>query len=193
MNSTEIRRDYRPHTLGKPRKCMGIGRAIDLRDLERLAVAYNSWRRYSLNDHSTFCFPSMVGNTHRNDFLASLVRCLESPDFLPSFYDRFVGSSEDVQRKFRATDFQQQYAMLARSLRLIAMASAGDPDGLQELAERAESHSQFRRDIQPELYQLWLRATIETARDFDPEWSDSIEEAWKSILQYAINYMVRRY
>lgn len=125
-------------------------------------------------------------------FLDSLARC-DRHDLLERFYERFLASSPEVRQRFRNTDLTRQRRMLRRSLELMASATSGDPAGLRELSERAETHSRARLNIRPELYELWLDALIETARQSDPEWSPAIEQAWRSILGLAVRHMTRRY
>ncbi|REK22189.1 MAG: globin [Planctomycetota bacterium] len=129
----------------------------------------------------------------REIFTASLARCVTSDAFVATFYRRFLASSDEVRAKFQHTDFAVQHRMLLRSLELIAAATAGDVEGLAELNARAESHDRHHLNIKRPLYELWLDALLETAREFDPEWDDSIEVAWRSVLGHAIDYMVRRY
>lgn len=129
----------------------------------------------------------------KDEFLTSLERCTESEEFVPAFYRRFMSTSEEVRRKFQTTDFEQQNKMLVRSLRLVAAATAGDHEGMRELRQRAETHDREHLDIRPELYDLWLASVIATAREYDRLWSDAVESAWRRTLQYAIDYMVRRY
>lgn len=83
--------------------------------------------------------------------------------------------------------------MLLGSLRLSAGAANGEPESLAELTERAETHDRQHLDIKPELYDLWLDNLIITAQEFDSEWNDSIENAWRSILGFVINRMVAKY
>jgi hemoglobin-like flavoprotein len=116
-----------------------------------------------------------------------------SGEFIPAFYKRFLATSEDVRRKFQNTDFEKQNKMLLRSLQLVAAATKGEREGLQELRERAETHDRYHLDIKPDLYDVWLSAVVETAREYDKEWIDETEDAWTAILTYAIDYMVRRY
>ena len=96
-------------------------------------------------------------------FQQSLARCLEDDQFLASFYERFLGASEEIRLKFADTDFPAQHRMLERSLRLSAAAAEGDRAALQEINERAVSHDHEHLDIRPELYELWLDAIIVTA------------------------------
>lgn len=130
---------------------------------------------------------------HRRLYRESLARCRRWRGFVPTFYDRFTGSSEEVARKFRSTDFDAQNDMLIRSLELVADATDGLPEGLHELAERARTHDRRHLDIRSELYDLWLESILSTAADFDTEWNDEVAESWRAILDHAIHFMIRRY
>lgn len=82
-------------------------------------------------------------------FLASLERCANHPDFIPTLYRYFLSSSDEICLKFHRTDFAHQNKMLLRSLRLVADAAAGHPEGLRELRERAETHGRRHLYIEP--------------------------------------------
>lgn len=112
---------------------------------------------------------------------------------MPAFYGRFLASSEEVRHKFRHTDFDNQHRMLLRSLELTATATEGDCAGLRELKERGETHDRHHLDIGPHLYELWLSAIVETASEFDAEWTDEVERAWRTILSHVIDHMVTHY
>lgn len=131
--------------------------------------------------------------TPRDQFLNSLDRCMENEDFMPAFYDRFLSTSEEIRDKFRHTNFEQQNKMLLRSLRLAAGATAGDSEALKELRERARTHDRNHLNIEPQLYEIWLKAVIETVQEFDTEWDETVETTWRTILGYVISYMVKRY
>ena len=131
--------------------------------------------------------------TPKERFRRSLERCTESEDFIPSFYDRFLGHSEEIQDRFKETDFTKQNQMLLRSLMLAAGATEGEPESLREMRERAETHDRHHLNIEPRLYDVWLDSVIATAADFDPVWNDAIEEAWRTILGHVINHMIRYY
>ena len=70
---------------------------------------------------------------------------------------------------------------------------AGEFKSLRELRERAETHDRNHLDIKPELYELWLDAMIKTAREYDNQWNDDIENAWHIILGHVINHMTKYY
>ena len=131
--------------------------------------------------------------TPKEQFLKSLERCSASDRFIPAFYDRFLSSSDEVKHKFRFTDFEHQNKMLLRSLQLCAHATVGLPEALREINERATTHDRHHLNIEPRLYDLWLAAIIETAREFDPQWDESVEASWRRILGHAIQHMIRQY
>lgn len=65
--------------------------------------------------------------------------------------------------------------MLSRSLELAAGATSGDPESLREISARAETHDRYHLNVEPRLYDIWLETIIETARDYDANWSEVVE------------------
>jgi len=135
----------------------------------------------------------MNKSTPKDRFLRSLERCSGNENFIPSFYDRFLDCSDEIREKFSHTDFEKQNEMLLRSLNLAAGATAGEPESLREVRERAETHDRHHLNIEPRLYEFWLTSVLETAREFDAEWDDTIEDAWNTILGHLIERMVKHY
>jgi hemoglobin-like flavoprotein len=131
--------------------------------------------------------------TPKELFLQSVGRCLASEAFIPAFYDRFLSASDEIKNKFRFTDFDKQNAMLRRSLELAAGATSGDPESLREISARAETHDRYHLNVEPRLYDIWLETIIETARDYDANWSEVVEASWRSILGHVVQHMVRKY
>jgi len=135
-------------------------------------------------------------NTPATDvFLASLKRCLGAPGFLVEFYERFVGSSDEVREKFRGVDLKRQARVLEDSLYVVAVAVQGEEGSLArgDLPRLAERHSRRDLDIRPELYDLWAQCLVETARAHDPEWTVDVAAAWRDTLAFGIESMRRRY
>lgn len=135
----------------------------------------------------------MNESTPKDRFLKSLERCCSDGEFISAFYDRFLSTSDEISNKFKNTNFEKQNEMLLRSLKLSAGATAGDPESLSEMRERAETHDRHHLNIEPRLYEFWLTSVVDTAREFDPEWNENIEDAWKTILGYVINHMTKYY
>ena len=131
--------------------------------------------------------------TPREVFAQSVARCVTVEGFIPAFYERFLGSSDEIKKHFRFTDFEKQNKMLARSLELCAGATAGEPEALAEIAERATTHDRNHLNIEPRLYGIWLESIIATASDCDDQWTDATEAAWRRILGHVVDHMVRKY
>ena len=118
---------------------------------------------------------------------------MNAPDFIQAFYQRFTSASPEVAFRFENTDFTQQVRMLERSLLLMARAVLGEPEGIAHLEGVAASHSKRRLNITPSLYELWLDALIETARDYDTEFDARVESAWKILLGQCVDKMIAVY
>ena len=113
--------------------------------------------------------------------------------FYPSVLRSLFVSSDEIKNKFRFTDFDKQNAMLSRSLELAAGATSGDPESLREISARAETHDRYHLNVEPRLYDIWLETIIETARDYDANWSEVVEASRRSILGHVVQHMVRKY
>lgn len=135
----------------------------------------------------------MAEPSPKDIFIRSLNRCLSSDEFIPKFYERFLGSSEEIKDKFKLTDFEKQNKMLQRSLELCAGATSGDQDSLREMNERAETHNRYNLNIEPHFYDIWFESLIANASDFDDQWDDTIEKSWRRILGHVVQFMVRKY
>lgn len=135
----------------------------------------------------------MDDSTPKERFRRSLERCCANKNFIPSFYDRFLGTSFEIRSKFRNTNFTKQKDKLLRSLHLAAGATAGEPESLREMRERAETHARDHLNIEPRLYEFWLASVLATVREMDPEWDATVESDWRLILGHVIEYMVRFY
>lgn len=126
-------------------------------------------------------------------FNDSLERCNTHPGFLDRFYKIFIDSSPEVAEKFKDTNFKQQQRFLKLSLYMALMAAQGMPEGDVHLKRIAERHSSRDLDIKPELYKLWLDSLLQAVQEFEPEYNDTTEEAWRSVLQKGIDFMISQY
>jgi hemoglobin-like flavoprotein len=128
-------------------------------------------------------------------FLASLRRCLAVPAFLDAFYERFMGSSEEIREKFRGTDMKRQAAVLADTLYVVANAVQGEEDSIARgsLPALAVKHRRHGIDIRPGLYDLWIECLVETARAHDPQFGPEVERAWRETLAFGADYLRQRY
>ena len=126
-------------------------------------------------------------------FDVSLARCLVDQAFLTRFYDLFVESSPAIAEKFRDTDFQRQRRAMAASLYVIVLALERGEAAMLYLNQIARQHSREDLDVPPEMYDAWRECLLQSVKEFDPLFSDEIEQAWREVTEYAIDFMRERY
>jgi hemoglobin-like flavoprotein len=124
----------------------------------------------------------------------SLSRCIQDPAFLDRFYDLFMGSSEDIRRKFEKTDFARQKKMLQDSL-FVMLVAAGTTTGLahKELSKLADRHSRQQLGIEPAWYDSWVRCLLQAVSEHDPEYRPELDDAWRESIRDGIELMKARY
>jgi hemoglobin-like flavoprotein len=124
----------------------------------------------------------------------SLKRCNARPGFLGSFYERFLASSPVVKEKFANTDFVRQKRALRASLQLMVLAAQDETKGPERyLRDVATSHDRAHLDIGAGLYDLWLDSILATVKEYDPEFSPEVENAWEQVMTVGIQYLVSHY
>lgn len=126
-------------------------------------------------------------------FSDSLARCLADPAFLDRFYELFKASSPQVAERLRDTDMARQKRALTSSLWVMVMAMEQGEPALVYLGQVAERHSRRDLDIPPSMYDDWLDSLIRAAGEFDPMFSDSLEEVWRETMRFGIEFMQARY
>lgn len=171
--------------------CFDRGLAVKVEDLVKACC--ERAERPSSGLYSLFRTALMEEAAPKDVFLLSLERCSAFDAFMPQFYERFIKSSDEIRQKFKGTNLHIQKQMLLRSLKLSAGATAGDRDALQEINDRSETHDRAHLDIRPGLYEYWLDAIIQTAEQFDPDWDQTVEAAWRRILGHVVKHISRNY
>lgn len=126
-------------------------------------------------------------------FNESLERCQADSHFLSLFYRKFVISNAEIRDKFSNTNMEHQKVMLHASLKMIMLAIQGDDGASTYLDRVAKRHSKSELDIRPELYDIWLETLIETVSETDPEFNNDIENAWRKVMLYGIEYLISKY
>ena len=116
-------------------------------------------------------------------------RCSQET-FLPAFYSRFLASDPSIPPRFAGTDFSRQNKLLQHGIGLLFIyAKRRNPAILDRIADR---HGPADLHIEPRLYQLFADTLIETVREFDPQCTPAIEEAWRAALAPGIAFMIAR-
>ena len=126
-------------------------------------------------------------------FDTSLARCLAEEAFLARFYELFVESSPAIAEKFRHTDFERQRRAMGASLYVIVLALEHGEAAMIYLDQIAKQHSHADLDVPPEMYDAWRDCLLQSVSEFDPMYSDGIEQAWRGAVDFAIDIMRKRY
>ena len=126
-------------------------------------------------------------------FYERLERCQRQGGLIARFYEIFLMSSDEVADKFRNTDMATQERVLMASFYLMMLGHDGQVDGKAHYERLATLHDRAHLDIRPELYDLWLDCLVEAVAEFDPEFSDPVEKAWREMMAPGIRFMKTGY
>jgi hemoglobin-like flavoprotein len=109
----------------------------------------------------------------------------DATPFFEAFYRRFLVDAA-IADAFSQTDMNRQVGMLRKSFfHLVAFYVSHEPSA--ELERIASIHSKI--GIQPEYYDLWLDALVDTVREFDPECDLATELSWRWAMTPGLTYM----
>ncbi len=129
-------------------------------------------------------------------FNASYRRVLEFNDekkkFLDRFYEVFFAKSEGIADFFKHTHMSAQKTMLQDSLFYMRDFFLYRTTN-EYMQHMAKVHSKSEKNVPPELYDIWLDSLVETVSEYDPEFDDDIELAWRVALSPGITYMKYMY
>ncbi len=128
-------------------------------------------------------------------FHNSLQRCLLGNDFLESFYQRFLATSDEVAEAFHNTDFTRQRELLQKSLHTVIMMRMHHdvPEYRREMKRIAIRHDRHHLNIRPENYEIWARCLLDTVEAYDPAWNEEVRDAWQDVLAEGIVFMIQHY
>jgi len=118
----------------------------------------------------------------------SLGRCVECEPFLWRFYELFMASSPKVADLFKDTDFERQQRVLQDSLyeMLVAAGTTKGP-AHDELERLGALHKKL--GVADDMYELWLDALVEAAREHDRRFTDELEKDWRASFAGPIDFM----
>ena len=113
-------------------------------------------------------------------------------EFISRFYDLFLARSEQIARLFENTNMAVQKTMLHDSLHLMLDFYRGGKVNA-DLERVANVHSRSQHDIPDVMYEQWLISLLQAVQEFDPEYDDQVEQAWREVLRPGIQFMQYRH
>ena len=134
---------------------------------------------------------SLLSEDTLRHFHDSFDRCQACEGFLDLFYERFLGSSEEIAALFTAVDMARLKRMLRQSLILTMVASEGSKYSRQRLAALGDLH----RDagVSPRHYDLWLDTLVSVVTELDGHFDAQVDRAWRDVMGLGIQLMKERY
>jgi hemoglobin-like flavoprotein len=124
---------------------------------------------------------------------ASYARCSTAPEFFGAFYQRFFTLCPAARPMFAKTDFDRQHRLLRHAFGLLLTFPAqrdGEPRILSRVAER---HSRRDLAIDPAFYPLFIDSLIDTVKQYDYEFTPTVEGAWRTAVVTGVEYMQSKY
>jgi hemoglobin-like flavoprotein len=122
---------------------------------------------------------------------ASYTRCLAAPDFLEAFYRNFFKACPGAEPMFAKTDVSRQAKLLQHAIGLLLIFPSQPKEEPTVLSRLAAKHGPGELNIDPTWFSLFLESLIETARQYDPQFSPAIAEAWREALTPGFAYLER--
>lgn len=124
----------------------------------------------------------------------SLNRCCESgAEFFDTFYADLAVRIPGIGAKFHGVDMQQQNRLVREGI--IRLVDFAERDGVArpELERLGRLHGRDQLDIDPGLYPAWIETLLATVREFDDEYDERLDEAWRLVIDGGIAAMVACY
>lgn len=123
--------------------------------------------------------------------MQSYGRCCRSEHFFDDFYVNFRATSPVIRDMFVNTDMDAQKHLLRAGILNLVLYARGMPD--TKLKALGQSHSRTGMNIHPDLYDLWLKALLQTVIEHDPEVGPEDRKAWLNVLNKGIDVIKSYY
>lgn len=120
-------------------------------------------------------------------FHESLNRASGSGHLTDVFYDGFIASSIDIEKIFKDSDMGRLKRKLQSSLHMMTMLADGIPGTEMYMGHLAKVHDRYH--IPPEFFEIWLDVLIDAVKQFDTEFDDEVEAAWRKVIGKGIEIM----
>ena len=124
---------------------------------------------------------------------ASYERSCARSDFFQAFYRRLFEVRPEVKPFFANTDFERLHKLLRHAIGLLLIFPAQRETEPTILARVAERHSRRDLGIDPSYYPSFLEALIDTVKRCDPEFTPTVEQAWRTTLAKGFAYLQSKY
>lgn len=121
-------------------------------------------------------------------FNDSYARCNQHPQFFNLFYELFGQSDDKIRLMFAQSDIAKQTRILKGSIPIMLLASTSEAarNAIRDLGKR---HGRNGLGVKKEHYDIWFACLLEAVRRCDPNYNQSIEQAWRECFAAGISIM----
>jgi hemoglobin-like flavoprotein len=120
-------------------------------------------------------------------FSQSLQRVTSSTAFFDSFYENFIGQSDEIGDFFKNRDMRQLKKKLRETLFMLAETAEGRPGLKLYIQMLGRIHK--RLDVQRRHFRMWEEALLEAVKVHDSEYDDRVLAAWLYVIDDVIEKM----
>lgn len=120
-------------------------------------------------------------------------RAISRRKFLDRFYELFMQSNPVVAQKLVNTDIAKQQELLSQAVNMVILFPQGNKIARNAIKRIRESHKRDGLDIKPAYYHYWIDSLITALAENDPEFNDELEQAWRKVVQKAIDFITEGY
>ena len=131
-------------------------------------------------------------NVFEQSYWRAIRNVVEGQNFYDAFYERLVGSSDDIRVRFAATDMEFQAKLLNEAIIHLSRFSEHLHSDTY-LESVAEHHNINQLDVEPALYAVWLDSMVDTVRAYDRHFDVQTEIAWRVVLSPGLEFMKAHY
>ena len=111
------------------------------------------------------------------------------------FFDRFYAIFQahgEVKRKFDSVPPERRSPMVRESLvELMTYYATGQASDYMH--KIARMHDKQHTDIRPKLYAMWLEALLQCVSEFDPDFNEEVDAAWRIVVTPGIAFMTHHW
>lgn len=117
-----------------------------------------------------------------SDVIDSFRRCQESADFCDRFYSRLFAARPDVRPLFDRVDRRVQHMMVRKGVTMMLLHVAGVAGADAAFGRVKALHGPAGLGVLPDQLAAWADCMLEMVREADPECTDALADAWRSLL-----------
>ena len=130
---------------------------------------------------------SSIEQYHLELFRQSLRRVTRKAGFFDSFYDNFMGQSEEIAEFFHNRDMHQLKHKLQETLQMLTDTVEGRPGSGLYIEMLGRIHQ--RLTVERKHFVMWEEALLETVESYDDEFDGRIQAAWREVIESVIERM----